>query len=89
MEERVVFKICNEYNEIIRELLGIINDNISEYVTTAESLASLSEAIINDSKVDNSKADKYLYAADVITSTTHLINTRTKNRILEIFNVNE
>lgn len=89
MEERVVFKICNEYNEIIKELLGIINDNLSEYVTTAESLASLSEAIINDPEMDNSKADKYLYAADVITATTHLVNTRTKNRVLEIFDISE
>ena len=89
MEERVVLKICNEYNEIIKELLDVINDNISKYVTIAESLAGLSESIINDPEIDNGKAEKYLYAADIITATTHLVNTETKNRILEIFSVNE
>lgn len=77
------------YQDIIENLLILINDNIDRYVSAADRLVDLSNDAISSNSVSNDKIEKYLYAAEMITEITDLVNNTTKDRLLKIFNLNE
>lgn len=77
------------YQDIIKNLIILINDNIDRYVSAADRLVDLSNDAISNDSVSNDKIDKYLYAAEIITEITDLVNNTTKDRLLKIFNLDE
>lgn len=77
------------YQDIIENLLILINDNIDRYVSAADRLVDLSNDAISSNSVSNDKIEKYLYAAEIITEITDLVNNTTKDRLLKIFGLDE
>lgn len=77
------------YQDIIEDLLILINDNIDRYISAADRLVDLSNDAISNDSVSNDKIDKYLYAAEIITEITDLVNNTTKDKLLKIFNLDE
>ena len=79
----------NVYQDIIKDLLILINDNIDRYVSAADRLVDLSNDAISNGSVSNDKIEKYLYAAETITEITDLVNNTTRDRLLKIFDLSE